>query len=879
MKNKYKISVIVPVYNVERYLDECIKSVLNQTIDFQKNIQLILVDDESPDNSEAICKKYQEKYSDNIIYIKQKNAGVSAARNNGLKYATGEYINFLDSDDKWDKNAFKNGIEIFEKNPDINLICFRIKNFEGNNDYHILSYKFDYNKEIIDIFEDNDCIESHVCNFLIRRSVIGDVLFDTNLKYAEDTKFINEILVDNNKIYLVKDSFYFYRKRKEQSSATQKSITDPSYYTSVKYAFIEPFKLFKNKFSKIPKYFQYSIMYQLTYRIKQGIGTSLTIKDKEDYINDIKILLNEIDDDVIINQRNFNINNKILALYIKYGDSIFNKIRFDDKYIYINSTIIDEVSNLENQLIQFEVCNDKLFVFGSVNFINDFKLSYKINSKEYSIKKIYKTTMNDDFNVKITSINYREYINYKNGDKLEFYIEISGKKYKLKNTFVKFSRLNNIINYYYENKCLFELNDDLNEIHIENNPSIFKVLTLEIRYLMSILLKYKRINVFILRSLYWLTKPFINHNIYLFCDREFMAGDSGEILFKYFNKHNKDKKNKSYFVVDKSSEDYNKIKEYGNVVSYHTMKYRILFLHSKVIISSHADEYVSNAFGNARKYYADLYKFKYVYLTHGILLHDSSKWLNRINKNFALNVVTSPMEYDSIINGNYYFEKNELIKTGIPRYDNLMNLDVKEENKILFMPSWRSTLVGNAIPGTQQRPYNPKFKDSEYFKFYDKLLNDKELLDCLEENNLKIRFCIHPSFRNQKQDFVGNDYVEYITDSNSQYETLSSKMVVTDYSSAACDFAYLNKPVVYANFDYDHIYDVHYYNKGYFDYDEHGFGPNCSNYDETKKEILKLIKNNFKVEKKYSERMKNFFYYRDNKNSERVYNEITKLMK
>ena len=71
-------------------------------------------------------------------------------------------------------------------------------------------------------------------------------------------------------------------------------------------------------------------------------------------------------------------------------------------------------------------------------------------------------------------------------------------------------------------------------------------------------------------------------------------------------------------------------------------------------------------------------------------------------------------------------------------------------------------------------------------------------------------------------------------------------MLITDYSSAACDFAYLRKPVIYANFDLDHIYKIHYYNKGYFDYDINGFGPNCKSYDQTIDEMIKCIENNCK---------------------------------
>ena len=230
------------------------------------------------------------------------------------------------------------------------------------------------------------------------------------------------------------------------------------------------------------------------------------------------------------------------------------------------------------------------------------------------------------------------------------------------------------------------------------------------------------------------------------------------------------------------------------------------------------------------------------------------------------------MEYESLLDDKYFFEPDQIIKTGMPRYDNLMNMKEKEENKILFMPSWRSTLTGPVIPGSQHRQYNPKFKESEYFLFYKRLFSDPRFLDVLKESGLKVKFCIHPSFRAQFHDFVGNEYVEFAIDVNSQYETVTSKFLVTD-------FAYLNKPVIYANFDFDHIFDVHYYNKGYFDYDKHGFGPNCKDYDSFLDEIIKLIKSGCKLDKKYEKRMKNFFFYRDNKNSQRVYKEIMKLNK
>ena len=104
MKNR-KISLIIPVYNVADYLEETIRSVTNQSIGFEDNIELILVNDGSTDSSEEICLRYAEKYPDNVRYFAQENKGVSAARNLGLDNACGEYVCFVDGDDLLEKDV------------------------------------------------------------------------------------------------------------------------------------------------------------------------------------------------------------------------------------------------------------------------------------------------------------------------------------------------------------------------------------------------------------------------------------------------------------------------------------------------------------------------------------------------------------------------------------------------------------------------------------------------------------------------------------------------------------------------------------------------------------------------------------------------------
>ena len=228
---KFNFSIIIPIYNVEDYLRETIESVINQTLSFEDNVEMILVNDGSPDNSEAICLEYQEKYPNNIKYIKQPNGGVSSARNNGLKHATGKYINFLDSDDYWQRNVLEHVLTFFDKNyKEIDVVACRLKYFEARVGYdHPLNYKFkkDY---IIDVTKKPNMVQMHAASCFIKKEALDDIEFDTRLKYAEDSLFINKIILKKLKFGAMRNAVYCYRKRYSETSALDKGHSNPAYY-------------------------------------------------------------------------------------------------------------------------------------------------------------------------------------------------------------------------------------------------------------------------------------------------------------------------------------------------------------------------------------------------------------------------------------------------------------------------------------------------------------------------------------------------------------------------------------------------------------------------------------------------------------------------
>lgn len=169
-----KISIIIPVYNVEKYLQKCLDSVEKQEY---KNIEVIVVNDGSEDKSEEIVKKYQEKYY-NIKYFKKENGGLSDARNFGVKYATGDYICFLDSDDYIDERLFSNLGKYL------------------NSDYDMIKYK------LIKVDENYNQIES--INGPVFENKTGEEAF--NILYGKD------VMLQPAWLYLYKKSFWCENK-------------------------------------------------------------------------------------------------------------------------------------------------------------------------------------------------------------------------------------------------------------------------------------------------------------------------------------------------------------------------------------------------------------------------------------------------------------------------------------------------------------------------------------------------------------------------------------------------------------------------------------------------------------------------------------------
>ncbi|WP_416828188.1 glycosyltransferase family 2 protein [Ectobacillus polymachus] len=252
------VSIIIPVYNAELYLDNCIRSVLAQTY---KNIEVILINDGSIDKSAEICDKYVNKYK-NVKVIHQKNCGPSIARNMGISASKGQYIQFVDSDDSIEPNMTEKLINAMNKKNNLVICGIKVINSKLGNVIEEFSSPIDgifTSKEFVENFGDflkNGLINSP-CNKLYDKKIIknNSIQFNENLNMGEDLLFNIEYLNDCNNIAIIKDKLYNYIKFSNEKSLTVSY--KPSFFETQQMLFqnIRNFLLSKENYSGNNKLF------------------------------------------------------------------------------------------------------------------------------------------------------------------------------------------------------------------------------------------------------------------------------------------------------------------------------------------------------------------------------------------------------------------------------------------------------------------------------------------------------------------------------------------------------------------------------------------------------------------------------------------------
>lgn len=223
----FLISIVIPIYNAEKYLEECLNSIKNQTY---KNFEVIMVNDGSKDNSETICKSFLKSDS-RFRYFTKENGGVSSARNLGLDNVEGDYITFIDSDDWVDENYLDLLITTVKKNHS-DIVVSSYKQFNNIDIFYLRAYslqeKYLLNFERMNrddfltifpkLMSTNVCFNNAVAK-LFRKELVNDLRFDTSIKYGEDLDFYFRLYLNVDSISYVDEPTYIYRSHGDSTTS------------------------------------------------------------------------------------------------------------------------------------------------------------------------------------------------------------------------------------------------------------------------------------------------------------------------------------------------------------------------------------------------------------------------------------------------------------------------------------------------------------------------------------------------------------------------------------------------------------------------------------------------------------------------------------
>lgn len=376
---------------------------------------------------------------------------------------------------------------------------------------------------------------------------------------------------------------------------------------------------------------------------------------------------------------------------------------------------------------------------------------------------------------------------------------------------------------------------------------------------------------FVLMGFFKLICPFVRtinqnyRNLWLISERGNDAGDNGYWLYRYL-KENKPEINCAY-VISKDSPDYEKVSELGGIIHYRSFKHYLAYYCAEFLVGTHIypaspDLILFYHLGSA----CIKARGKQVFLQHGIT-QSNMEWMYYPTLKLDLFVCGSVKEWE-YISETFGHPDGVVQYLGFCRFDALISpCEIKRE--IVLMPTWRGS----------RYPDGEKFKETLYYKTIQSFLNSDRLAGLLEKHDCKLIF--YPHIEVQKN--IGYFYSQsqnVIMGTKKMFDVQTllkeSALVITDYSSIHFDVGYLEKPLLYYQYD-EEIYYQNHYHKGYFDFDNMGFGPVCRTEEQLFGQIQNYLENDFKVSEETKRRVHEFFPVRDNKNCERIFNAIYNL--
>ncbi len=865
---KYKISVIIPVYNCEKFITSCVESLNRQTMPTD-DFQIVFVNDGSKDGSGRICEKFVAENA-NITYFEKENGGVSSARNKGFELAEGKYIMFLDADDALGAKSLEAIYNFFEAHyNETDLVTYSIDyiNEKGVVTTH---KRFDVmsHSGIYDINSSANILQTTM-NICVKNVAESErILFDESLSLGEDQWFIFSWLLKKQKLGFVKEAVYKYYRH----SGSASSMFNNPYYCFEQYTgFLKKLlNAARDENGRAHPTAQALVVYNLGWRITSDLLVShadeATEKAQLAILSDI---VSEVDNEIICN-----------SIYIDpFHVEYFMRLKNEKYEIAVNSSAMSASSGgclwfAQAHSIVFNtlrVHNGKLYASGYI----------KNGVVDYKDMRLYYTDISNNLHeVPMTDTAFSYYkskaptnlfggfdveIELHGDECITFMLEIAGTTVVP----VPYFGFKCAVN---RSKCIAACGEYVMEFDAKSKSvSVKKGTASELakaRAAADNAVAAENKRALLYRKLSAKLAP--KGEIWLYCDRENIFDNA---YYQFLHDFEKNDGVKRYYIIDnlKDKSKYFTSAQKKYLVDFKSFKHKMLFLSCKKIFTSFNSLSIFSPFdGLPLKWYSDITDYELIYLQHGILHARLPLLYTKEKANVDKVVVSSEFERKNFTE-IYNFKESDLIMSGMPRFD-AIDTEKKAQRRILFSPSWRKNLIGEYENNTREL-FEDKFKESVFFTQISEFLNSEKLAEILEKYDLTLDFKNHPIFADYDKLFdVKNPRVRVTQDKNEMQDYLA---MITDYSSIVFDFVYLNRPILYFVPDYEQFRAgvTHGYNMLDLPLEE-GFGDVTENSEQLLDSLEYLAANNFVPKQVYAERTDKFFTSRAKDHAEKLYEAV-----
>ena len=353
--------------------------------------------------------------------------------------------------------------------------------------------------------------------------------------------------------------------------------------------------------------------------------------------------------------------------------------------------------------------------------------------------------------------------------------------------------------------------------------------------------------------------------LWLVMERGFDARDNAYWFFRYLRE--RQPQINACYVIDPQSPDCAKVAQLGRTVKWRSLRHYLSYLAADYLISTHVQPGAPDLMAYYHLRQIGIHpRGREIFLQHGII-KDEMLWMRYPHLKVDFFASGGKMEYDYLVS-EFGFPEGVIQYTGLCRFDNLIR-GKAPSGEILVMPTWRGS----------DYPQGEAFRETAFYQRFQSLLNNPRLLHLLEERGLKLIFYPHIELQKELDKFVSPSERIVLAswrDYDVQSLLMRCNVLITDYSSVFFDAGYMEKPVIYYQFDLEEFRKYH-YQEGYFSYEKHGFGPVVQTEEGLLKALDDCARNDFQMQEEYRGRLDAFYPVRDAQNCERTYRILQRM--